>query len=84
MPIRIKCRCGQEHVLRVGEWLYFLAGLLIVSVFLNVCVLIVLFVYPGSESRPGESVQGLEEAASLAESVERLAVKQAVPASPPA
>jgi len=50
MPIRIKCRCGQEHVLRVGEWLYFLAGLLIVSVFLNVCVLIVLFVYPGSES----------------------------------
>lgn len=84
MPIRIKCRCGQEHVLRVGEWLYFLAGLLIVSVFLNVCVLIVLFVYPGSESRPGESVQGLEDAASLAESVERLAVKQAVPASPAA
>ena len=42
MPLRIKCRCGQDLVLRYSEWVYVLVGLSIVGFVANLLVIIAL------------------------------------------
>jgi hypothetical protein len=35
MPLRVKCRCGQELVLHFNEWVYALIGLLVLCLLVN-------------------------------------------------
>jgi hypothetical protein len=42
MPVRVKCRCGQELVLRYGEWVYFLLGLVLLCLVANSAALLLL------------------------------------------
>jgi len=44
MPLRVKCRCGQELVLRYSEWVYLLLGLAFLALILNSIVLVLLYV----------------------------------------
>jgi hypothetical protein len=43
MPVRVKCRCGQELVLRYGEWVYFLLGLVLLCLVVNSVALLLLY-----------------------------------------
>jgi hypothetical protein len=43
MPLRIKCRCGQELVLRYSEWTYILSGILLLGMAVNAVALCVLY-----------------------------------------
>jgi len=42
VPLRVKCRCGQEVVLRFNEWVYALFGLLVLSLLVNGTALVLL------------------------------------------
>ena len=44
MPIRVKCRCGQELVVRLNEWVYALVGLLVLSLLVNGTALVYIAV----------------------------------------
>ena len=43
MPMRVKCRCGHEVVIKYGDWVYALVALLALSLLLNSVTLAVLF-----------------------------------------
>ena len=42
MPIKVRCQCGQEIVIRYGEWLYVLVALAILASLVNAVVLAIL------------------------------------------
>jgi len=49
MPaLRVKCRCGQEVVLRFSEWVYALFGLLVLGLLINGTALVVIVIHLGS------------------------------------
>jgi hypothetical protein len=54
MPLRVKCRCGQELVLRFNEWVHALFGLLILSLLVNATALVIVVVKLGDLKAPGE------------------------------
>lgn len=43
MPVRVKCRCGQELSLRYGEWVYFFIGLVLLCLVANTVALLLLY-----------------------------------------
>ncbi len=43
MPLRVKCRCGQELVVRYSEWVYVFLGIALLSLLLNTVVLVLLY-----------------------------------------
>lgn len=43
MPIRVRCRCGQELVLRYGEWVHIVIGLVLLSLIVHLVVLVLLY-----------------------------------------
>ena len=44
MPLRVKCRCGQEVNLRFNEWVHALFGLLLVVLLVNgTCLVLLVF-----------------------------------------
>ena len=43
MPVRVKCRCGQELILRYGEWVYFFIGLVLLCLVANTVALLLLY-----------------------------------------
>lgn len=43
MPIRVRCRCGQELILRYGDWVYVFLGLALFAVVVNSLVLVLLY-----------------------------------------
>ncbi|HVR75128.1 MAG TPA: hypothetical protein VMT52_12380 [Planctomycetota bacterium] len=43
MPLRVKCRCGQELVLRYGEWVYVFLGIVLLTVVVNSVALVLLY-----------------------------------------
>lgn len=44
MPLRVKCRCGQELVLRYGEWVYVFLGIVLLTVVVNSVALVLLYI----------------------------------------
>jgi hypothetical protein len=54
MPMRVKCRCGHEVVVRYGDWVYALVALLALSLLLNSIVLVVLFLRLDETARAPE------------------------------
>ncbi len=57
MPLRIKCRCGQELVLRFNEWVHALFGLLVVSLLVNGTALVLLVIKLGGLNIEDEKAQ---------------------------
>ncbi len=45
MPLKVRCRCGQELVIRYSEWVYFVVGFLVLSLAVNVVVLILVYAH---------------------------------------
>lgn len=43
MPLRVKCRCGQEVVLRYSEWVYLLLGVVLLALVLNTVAVLLLY-----------------------------------------
>ncbi len=43
MPLRVRCRCGQEVTLRFNEWVYFVVGLLALGVVINAGALVLIY-----------------------------------------
>lgn len=63
MPLRVRCRCGQELVVRYSEWVYVLLGLALLAVLLNSAALIFIYLRleASSVSRPANvSASGAE------------------------
>jgi len=64
MPLRVKCRCGQELVLRFNEWVYALFGLLVLSLLVNGTALVFLVLKLSAPPRPEGSPEVAREAGS--------------------
>ncbi|MBI4605784.1 MAG: VWA domain-containing protein [Planctomycetes bacterium] len=43
MPVRVRCRCGQELVLRYSEWVYLLLGIVILCLLINTTLLVLFY-----------------------------------------
>ncbi|MBI4586876.1 MAG: VWA domain-containing protein [Planctomycetes bacterium] len=91
MPLRIKCRCGQEVVLRFSEWIYFLLGVLIFATLANACGLVLLYFRLGNSPppRPAEPVkiekmEELEKPSAQPAAEAPPAPQPPAPAAPPA
>jgi hypothetical protein len=67
MPVRVKCRCGQELTLRYGEWVYFLIGLVLLCLVSNSVALLLL--YFRLEELSGAPLRSSAAGAASAESV---------------
>jgi Mg-chelatase subunit ChlD len=55
MPVRVRCRCGQELVLRYGEWVYFFLGLALLCLVVNMLALLLLYLRLEDISRSREN-----------------------------
>src|SRR5262245_30017209 len=55
MPLRVKCRCGQEVVLRFNEWVHALFGLLVISLIVNGTSLAYIAIRLESSRGPAEA-----------------------------
>ena len=42
MPLRVRCRCGQELIVRHSEWVYIFLGLVLVAVLVNTAAVVLL------------------------------------------
>ena len=59
MPIRVKCRCGQELVVRLNEWVYALLGLLVLSLLVNGTALVTIAIrLDRSDAPPAAKADG--------------------------
>jgi hypothetical protein len=67
MPVRVKCRCGQELTLRYGEWVYFLIGLVLLCLVSNSVALLLL--YFRLEELSGAPLRSSAAGAASAESI---------------
>lgn len=89
MPLRIKCRCGQETVLRYGEWVYVLLGGVVLALVFNTIALLVIFLRlepPGRAGlgAPEPPVAGGSPGATPPREVPGLAVPLTEASAPPA
>ncbi len=58
MPVRVRCRCGQELHLRYGDWVYVLLGLVLLCIALNSLALLLIFFHVEKVSERIESAAG--------------------------
>jgi len=63
MPVRVRCRCGQELVLRYGEWVYAFLGLALLAVLVNMVALLLLYFRLEEISRSVHSSGGVQAGA---------------------
>lgn len=61
MPVRVRCRCGQEIVLRYGEWVYVFLGLVLLSVLVNMLALLLLYLRLGDPPPPLPPAEAVRE-----------------------
>lgn len=90
MPIRVRCRCGQELVLRYGDWVYVFLGVALLATFVNTLVLVLLFLRfeerrPAAETpaRPPEAARDAASERPLAPAVPAGAGLEVPPAAKP-
>ncbi|MBN1443047.1 MAG: VWA domain-containing protein [Planctomycetes bacterium] len=67
MPLRVRCRCGQELIVRYSEWVYVALALVLLAVIANTAAVIILIASfhrfpagdgPGAAARAGEPAAG--------------------------
>lgn len=93
MPLKVKCRCGQELVLRYSEWVYFVVGFLVLSILVNIAILILIAVHLGEirslNSTPpvlpvGQNTPGSSDAAGARREGAAVATREIPDTEPPA
>jgi len=79
MPLRVRCRCGQELVVRYSEWVYIFLGLSLLAVLLNTLAVVLLYFRLEEKTAPQE-VHGK---VTVAASPSKPPAAQVVPATLP-